>query len=237
MFNKRKALAAVAAIILSVGIIGCENTRDRIITETRPQDLVTEEYRITITNLMDNTFANTLFFTPAVGVSHNDSYIFWRTGQLASPGVVRVAEQGATDVAETEIDAQVILAGAQFSFNAGGTVGHPNNTAGTPTSQTIDNVIVSNAYPLVSLVSMIAPSPDWFVGLRDVSLVNSQGEFLDEVIVDLIAYDAGSQEGDTFAFQFSNPATDTTPNEVISRVDNASITNGKVIGRIVIEKL
>jgi hypothetical protein len=37
-------------------------------------------------------------------------------------------------------------------------------------SATLTTVTVSEDFPLLTLVSMIAPSPDWFTGVRNVSL-------------------------------------------------------------------
>ena len=46
---------------------------------------------------------------------------------------------------------------------------------------TIVNVEVTTDYPLVSAISMIAPSPDWFVGVRDYSLCNTTtGKWVDK---------------------------------------------------------
>ena len=44
---------------------------------------------------------------------------------------------------------------------------------------------------------MIAPSPDWFVGIRDVNLYPN-GEWLDEITVDLRLYDSDTDLGQTF---------------------------------------
>ena len=44
---------------------------------------------------------------------------------------------------------------------------------------------------------MIAPSPDWFVGVHDLSLL-VDGNWVDELVIDLEAYDAGTDSGATY---------------------------------------
>ena len=56
---------------------------------------------------------------------------------------------------------------------------------------------VSQSYPLVTLVSMIAPSPDWFVGVSAVPLYQD-GRWADERRFDLDPWDAGTDGGITF---------------------------------------
>ena len=45
---------------------------------------------------------------------------------------------------------------------------------------------IGRDHPLVTLVAMIAPSPDWFVGVHDLGLIES-GDWVDEMTVDLLA--------------------------------------------------
>jgi hypothetical protein len=49
-------------------------------------------------------------------------------------------------------------------------------------------------FPLVTLVSMIAPSPDWFVGVSSLSLLE-EGSWASTIVVQLFAYDAGTDSG------------------------------------------
>jgi hypothetical protein len=45
---------------------------------------------------------------------------------------------------------------------------------------------------------MIAPSPDWFVGVSGLSLYQN-GQWLEEKVVELFPYDAGTDSGNTYA--------------------------------------
>ena len=60
-------------------------------------------------------------------------------------------------------------------------------------------VSVDDQYPLVSIITMIAPSPDWFVGVRDIDLCDANsGKFKDRVSFDLFPYDSGTDSGRLF---------------------------------------
>ena len=68
-------------------------------------------------------------------------------------------------------------------------------------------------FPLVTLVSMIAPSPDWFVGVSSLSLLE-EGSWLGSVVVELFAYDAGTDGG----VIYTSPNEATEPRANISRI-------------------
>ena len=52
-------------------------------------------------------------------------------------------------------------------------------------------MVVSKEFPLVTLVSMLGPSPDWFIGTESLSMVDSNGAFIPQIIYELYPYDAG----------------------------------------------
>ena len=52
-------------------------------------------------------------------------------------------------------------------------------------------------FPLATLVSMIAPTPDWFVGVSAVALFDNN-QWVQHVRVQLQPYDAGSDSGTTY---------------------------------------
>ena len=75
---------------------------------------------------------------------------------------------------------------------------------------------------------MIAPSPDWFMGLHDVSLFQNN-KWVDDYTVNIMLYDAGTEDGDVFGY--NNPAT--APQQNISFLTplNASVLangNGEI---------
>lgn len=62
----------------------------------------------------------------------------------------------------------------------------------------IEEFPVNTNFPLVTLTSMTAPSPDWFVGVSGLSLLDEQGQWVQERQVVLVPYDAGTDDGDSY---------------------------------------
>ena len=134
-------------------------------------------------------------FTTLVGAVHNDMVTFWESGGTATPGVEGVAELGSTGTFVSEVTA----AGANASL--------VRETIGSsPTVTATFEIEVTSDHPLFTLLSMIGPSPDWFVGVSGLSLLDAQGQWLSEHAVDLFPYDAGTEDGEEFTL--SNSATD-----------------------------
>ena len=103
-----------------------------------------------------------------------------------------------------EIDQQISRKTALDKFQGAGI-----DNDGTTT---VNDIQVNSQYPLVSVISMIAPSPDWFVGVHDYSLCNeTTGKWLDKRVRNLPPYDAGTDSGP----RFSSPDQPTTPSESI----------------------
>ena len=56
----------------------------------------------------------------------------------------------------------------------------------------------SDKSPYFSSINMIAPSPDWFVGVDSLSLKDGSGKWYRKITCDLLAYDAGTEQGSDF---------------------------------------
>ena len=69
------------------------------------------------------------------------------------------------------------------------------------------DVTVSSEFSAVSLVTMPAQSPDWYVGCANVVLTDANGEFVVTKTIRGNVYDAGTDNGATFvaANSFSSP--------------------------------
>ena len=85
--------------------------------------------------------------------------------------------------------------------------------------------MVDRDFPLVTVVSMLAPSPDWFVGVAGLSLLED-GDWVDERVATLFAYDAGTDSGTTY----TSPNADTSPPEPIHRIATGPLGNGRPVG-------
>ena len=87
----------------------------------------------------------------------------------------------------------------------------------TPDGYTSTKIMVQNMYSMVSLITMIAPSPDWFVGVDSYDLCGMNG-WKEKVTMDLLPWDAGTENGQTYSL--NNIATD--PVDVIMRIIQGS---------------
>ena len=133
-------------------------------------------------------------FTTLIGAVHDSDVTFWTPGGTATSGVEGVAELGATSTFETEIT------------NAGADVKSKVKRSGTgATGTSTFEVEFSRTYPLLTLLSMIGPSPDWFVGVSGLSLLDGSNAWRSSHTVDLFAYDAGTEDGENFSL--GNPDT------------------------------
>ncbi|MYD42321.1 MAG: hypothetical protein F4W90_00345, partial [Gammaproteobacteria bacterium] len=142
-------------------------------------------------------------FTTIAGASHTSSASYWRAGSSATSGLESLAELGSTSGFLSEIRASnQYLETISASVSGGGT--------GTASF----TVRVSKTHPLITLASMIGPSPDWFVGLSGTSLLGNDQNWRESVSINLYPYDAGTENGNTFSLN----NTDTTPRGVIHSI-------------------
>lgn len=137
-------------------------------------------------------------FSRLVGGTHSSRVRLWTPGGMASAGIEAMAEQGRTSPLDTEVQA-AIAAGTGFSLVLGGNI---PRSPGVATAE----FEIGRDHPLVSLVTMVAPSPDWFVGVDSLSLV-AGGDWVAERTVTLYPWDAGTDSGPSYA----SPDRDTQP--------------------------
>ena len=156
-------------------------------------------------------------FTTLIGAVHNRNVTFWQSGGTASAGIEVMAETGGTRILRNEIEASPhVHAVIQQNVSFGGT--------GTATF----DIDVPNDHPLITLTSMIGPSPDWFVGISGLSLLDGQGDWRATVQVNLYPYDAGTEDGDEFSL--SNAATN--PRGVITSIRNTGKFSDEPMARL-----
>lgn len=142
-------------------------------------------------------------FSGLIGGTHDAGAVFWEPGGLASPGMESMAETGSKTALQGEVNAAIASGDAEHLLSGGGIPLSPGSA-----SLTFD---VSQSWPLVSLVSMLAPSPDWFVGVSGLPLF-VDGAWRNTVVVALDTWDAGTDSGTTY-----NAANlDTVPQQPIA---------------------
>jgi hypothetical protein len=127
-------------------------------------------------------------FSPLVGALHDANVVFWEAGGLASPGLQAVAETGQTTPLDLEIDDAIAAGDASQSIFGPAVTG-----TGTETL----NFTATTSHSQLTLVSMVAPSPDWFVGVGGLNLMQD-GDWVNQLVIDLFTWDAGTDSGVTF---------------------------------------
>ena len=156
-------------------------------------------------------------FSPLVGAVHDESVRFWNPGAIASDGIEQMAERGATSPLDDVIRAAVERGEARALLLGGDIPRSPGEV-----SLELD---LSTEHAHVTLVTMVAPSPDWFVGISAENLLAS-GEWPDELVFELQAYDAGSDSGTTY----DSRDRDTQPKEPIRRIEAAPFLGTPPLG-------
>lgn len=145
-------------------------------------------------------------FSDVIGASHEHNFSFWGEGQLASDGLRQVAEWGSVRGMEAELRAQ--SKHLRTLIKAAG-LWYPRVNTNTTSTFRVDQ-----RHPLVSVVSMLGPSPDWIVGVSGLNLCNRDCTWLDQTIIDLYPWDAGTDSGITYM----SPNSPTVPQEKIHHI-------------------
>jgi len=145
-------------------------------------------------------------FSPMVAAAHNADYNMWYLGGIATDGLEQVAEGGMTDIIADELkEASATTVGSK-AFADG-----PLMMGGEGSFSV--KLTVSPGYPYVSMVTMLAPSPDWITGISMEDMCNrSTGIWKETVSIYGYPIDAGTDSGTTFMAD----DIDTVPREPIT---------------------
>jgi len=183
-------------------------------------------YDITFTSIWNATDHTSVpvnaHWSKLVGATHKTTNVFLQIDNLATTGIKNIAETGNNDVFNTEVTAEITKGEADQYIDG------PNlDTAAGDIL--ISNLVIKEEFPLLTLVSMIAPSPDWMIALNGYNLLDAVGNWKTLVNLDMFAYDAGTDSGTDYT---SNNSI-TNPFQPISMI-NGSPFNGKKIGTLTI---
>ena len=206
----RPAFTTIAALLALSLASSVAHAQDETATYT-----MTFEGLWTVDDITDIVMPGGAHFTEVIGATHNSDTTLWASGGMASAGVEDVAELGVVSALVSEIGRN---ANADVIVRAGSSVNAPTRTvSGTFT--------MTASHPLVSVLSMVAPSPDWFVGVSTLRLYDNGWR---NRVVDLYPYDAGTEEGS--GWSLSNAAT--IPQGVIASIRNTGRFRDNPIARL-----
>lgn len=161
--------------------------------------------------------------SPAVLAAHVTPGDMVPVGGAASPGIESMAETGRTSILRVELSADSSIGDVDF--------GRGIAFSGSDELE----VVATQATPYLSLVSMLAPSPDWFVGFHGVPVFEVD-RWRDRAVLDLVPYDAGTDSGTGF----TSGDVDTQPRQPIGGPRDAgyvAAANEGRFGYVVIERI
>ena len=198
-------------LALLAGGLACGSKKSTTSASTKPPPSLTDgvKYTVTFKSTWSSITHPTQFppnphFSGLVGAVHDNRASLWKRGETASPGMELMAETGGKGILLSEVEDLMDEGSALYTLSGPGLSHSPGET-------TLE-LTLSQDYPLVTLVSMLAPSPDWFVGVSALNLFES-GQWVSSMAVDLRVYDAGTDSGATF----TSPNRDS--NELITPTD------------------
>ncbi len=193
-------------------------------------------YNITVTTTWNSSEHSSVptgaHWSDLIGATHSTPDRFMSLGNLATSGIQNVAESGNNTAFRDEINDAINIDGNAdqmledtFGFTPFGPIGTSGFT----------NVAISEDFPLISLVSMVAPSPDWFIAVNSLNLRSGDAGMLngwkDDFVMDVYAYDSGTDDG--MDYTSANSPNGPVP---IFMITGAPI-NGNKIGTITFDYL
>ncbi len=155
-----------------------------------------QDLDITISNLTHGSH-----FTPLLVAAHAGTTRLFETGMPASTHLTAMAEGGAIDDLVSDLDA----AGADSNANpAGGLL--------APGQSTMLSLTTNSGNDHLSIVAMVLPSNDGFVGLDSLAIPTAPGTYT----YNLNAYDAGTEANDEIVNGGGMPGTPGIPIDPLS---------------------
>lgn len=209
-------------ILLMLIICSCEPKEDITLTPTPPKEIPARQdasYTVTFSfdwnsNDFPTDYPSGPHFSPLVGWVHEKDNPFFNSGRIATAGIEIMAETGATSTLVSELQALV--------DDRKGLKTYVGNGLGSGVGTISIDIEVHTDFPAVSLVTMVAPSPDWYVACVNANLTDDKGEFVDTKTLVGHVYDAGTDNGVTF----TSTNSDTQPKAKITRFVDQPLGNG-----------
>lgn len=163
-----------------------------------------------------NMFPNDDHFSKTILLTHNANVTLFTEGELASTGIEDMSEIGDND--NLEVEMQTLISAGEANQYKIGPASIPGNGTDLLTVEATQN------FSKLSYVAMIAPSPDWFSGVSSVSLFEN-GSWVNTVEIDVKAYDAGTENGNTFSYD----NVETIPQQPITQISDAPLGDGTTV--------
>ncbi|XP_018495861.1 spondin-1-like [Galendromus occidentalis] len=149
-------------------------------------------------------------FSDIIGASHAADFKMWEYEGFASEGVKSVAEHGATKKLEAELKAK---SGKIRTIIKARGLWYPNVNG-----KTFAVFRVDRKHHVISVLSMLGPSPDWLVGVSSLELCLKNCSWLASKTMNLYPWDAGTSEGVRYVDEQRSPSV---PQQRIRRITSS----------------
>ncbi len=187
---KQITLTLLAAVIF---LSGCDSSSNANSSgSVNPDDDVV--YELTFTSNWNDqefptNFPSNAHFSGLIGLTHNDQVRIFQRSELASQGIIQMAETGSKSQLSTEINTLINNGNSDKILDG----------PGIPAGSSVATLTFSanTTFSHLSITSMVAPSPDWFIGIDSLDLYENN-EWKDNITINLKVYDAGSDGGTRF---------------------------------------
>lgn len=214
---KPQIMRVIAFASMLMLFLSCEQNDVSITVPDNPPVAKSVEYSVTFSfdwnkNDFPTDYPANPHFSPLVGWVHQKGNGFFNTGKTATDGIKSMAEFGSTTTLVRELQALIDQSKGLKTYVGSGLSGGVGTIS-------LD-VTVSSEFSAVSLVTMLAPSPDWYIGCANVVLTDANGEFVATKTTRGNVYDAGTDNGATFA----------AANSVSSPIENIKIITQPPLG-------
>lgn len=222
------------SVILVFGLTSCKNNDDT------PDDNggdggqpINATYRVTFTpNFSQANFptdypANAMFSGIVVAV-HEPGKVVFRQGQVASDGLKTLAETGDSSDLINFLNSQGGTDSADFIVMS-------LAAAAGPTEAQSLNVTIDPDKTSISVVAALMPSPDWFIGVDGVSMIETSTTLVTDLSIGLSPLDAGTDSGDTYNAA-DDPTVPAAPIDVINGLPFSTGGPSPSIGTIRFER-
>ncbi|WP_203257295.1 T9SS type A sorting domain-containing protein [Hyunsoonleella ulvae] len=186
-------------------------------------------YDISVTTIWNSTDHTSVpgnaHWSPLAGATHKTTNTVLEFGVVApaTNGIKNIAETGNTSAFNSEINT-LISSGECDQYLQQGF----SPFAGNNSNSTLTSVSVSEDFPLITLVSMVAPSPDWFIAVNSLDLRSGNPSvnngWKDTFTMDVFVYDAGTDSGT----DYGSGNSITTPRDPISMVSGFPINGNRM---------
>ena len=215
----------IIVLFIGISILSCDNNATPRKASVRSFTEV--QYTLTFNSTWSatthpNAFPSGAHFSGIVGMVHKQDVKLFELDKTASAGIEAMAEGGK----KTPLDQEIYDKGGALISGGG---------LGTSPASVSTTIGLDKDHSYLSVVSMIAPSPDWFIGIRDINLMEN-GQWVDTKTIPVNVYDAGTETGNTFSFDHQAES----PHNAISRIITAPLAvNGVVpsMGSITITRI